>query len=615
MRIPRWGYWLSAIGIWTIGVAVLILGDFNLLAGVITLPSYLCVAAARSRDMGKSPWYCLTILIPVYGWWAFLWLGIAKSHAVEAEESTTEEHEPEPSRQPETTQSGKQPYPWEEEPKKKPPKSTLIGVGGGVLLVAAAIALIAFSMTDKESTANSNVFLKCDTWFQQQMVASPQAAANAENANAVVAYVQSQRPDSCPPGAWNPLVTNVTRDHEGNIEVNFSTLPGQTRGMAVTMPAEGTPRWVYLTTDSQWYSSTVGTPQISAAPPASSPLPPPTYTPRPVTTARLVPTHTTAPPHPTATSPLVTTPTPISIKDIYVAAFSSCGGQYHGQEKSRRQQAATSTLKAGLQSPDDFRATIEQNCAGAIESTAARLGATPVPAATPSMALALRRNPTPTPWRWPTKPPPPTWTDPTVAVSPTTPPRLHATATPKPTSHHSGQKYPGGSPLNNSEIERLIIAYTNEERKKAGLRSFIHDSMVSNIARGHSQNMAQTGQFSHQIDGKDQTARALAAGYDCRAYRKDGSYSYGLSENIAFRHRVTETIRSGQGAQQVSKYDSDQGVAQGLVQQWMNSPGHKKNILATGSNRIGVGVFVAVSEKHGIAWETIWSTQNFSPCK
>ena len=201
------------------------------------------------------------------------------------------------------------------------------------------------------------------------------------------------------------------------------------------------------------------------------------------------------------------------------------------------------------------------------------------------------------------------------AVSSTTPPRLHATATPKPTLHHSGQKYPGGSPLNNSEIERLIIAYTNEERKKAGLRSFIHDSMVSNIARGHSQNMAQTSQFSHQIDGKDQTARALAAGYDCRAYRNDGSYSYGLSENIAFRHRVTETIRSGQGPQQVSKYDSDQGIAQGLVQQWMNSPGHKKNILATGSNRIGVGVFVAVSEKHGIAWETIWATQNFSPCK
>ena len=478
MRIPRWGYWLSTVGILAIGVAVPGLGDLGLLAWVIVVPSYLYVAAARSHDMGKSPWYCLTILIPVYGWWAFLWLGIARSHAAEDEKATAEEHKPEPSSQPQTPQSGTQPYPWEGEPKKKPPKSILIGVGGGVLVVAAAIALIAFSLNDNEPTADSNTFLDCDTWLRQQLVSSPKAAANAETANAVVAYVQSQRPDSCPPGAWNPLVTNATTDHKGNIDVTFSTLPGQARGMAVTMPAEGTPRWVYLTTDSQWYSSTVGTPPISAAPPESSPLPPPTYTPRPATTARLIPTHTTAPTYPTATSPPVPTPTSISVKDIYAAAFGSCGGQYHGEQRSRRQQAAKAVLNAELQSIDDFRATIEQNCAGAIEATAAKLGATPVPAPTPSMALALRRNPTPTPWRWPTKPPPPTWTDPTVAVSPTPPPRLHATATPKPTLHHSGQKYPGGSPLNNSEIEHLIIAYTNEERKKAGLRSFIHDSMV-----------------------------------------------------------------------------------------------------------------------------------------
>ena len=494
---------------------------------------------------------------------------------------------------------------------KRPAKPILFGAGVLTLLAFATIAAVWIF----NQTGDSHNLAKCDTLLRTQLASSPQLAENAGNANALIDAIQDQRAADCPRDSWNPVVTNITRNHEGNIDVNFSTNARFSRSAAATMPAEGTQRWVYIATDSQWYSSTVGDPKISEAPPASSPLPPPTYTPRPATTARLVPTHTTAPTRPTATSPPVRTPTPISVKDIYAAAFGSCGGRYHGEQKSRRQQAAKAVLNGELQSIDDFRATIEQNCAGAIESTAARLGATPVPAATPSMALALRRNPTPTPWRWPTKPPPPTWRNPTVAVSPTTPPRLHATATPKPTLHHSGQKYPGGSPLNNSEIERLIIAYTNEERKKAGLRSFIHDSMVSNIARGHSQNMAQTGQFSHQIDGKDQTARALAAGYDCRAYRNDGSYSYGLSENIAFRHRVTETIRSGQGPQQVSKYDSDQGVAQGLVQQWMNSPGHKKNILATGSNRIGVGVFVAVSEKHGIAWETIWATQNFSPCK
>ena len=272
MRIPRWGYWLSAIGIWTIGVAVLILGDFNLLAGVIALPSYLFVAAARSRDMGKSPWYCLTTLIPIYGWWAFLWLGIARSHAAEAEEATAEEHKRELFSQPETPQSGAQPNPWEEKATKKPTKSILIGVGGGVLLVAAAIALIAFSLTDNEPTDNSNAYLKCDAWLQQQLVGSPHAAANAENANTVVDYVQSQRPDSCPPEAWNPLVTDITKDHEGNIDISFSTTTGNIRGTAVTMPAESAPRWAYSADQNTW-GPRQRTPDQTR----------PTYTPHPAT--------------------------------------------------------------------------------------------------------------------------------------------------------------------------------------------------------------------------------------------------------------------------------------------------------------------------------------------
>ena len=44
----------------------------------------------------------------------------------------------------------------------------------------------------------------------------------------------------------------------------------------------------------------------------------------------------------------------------------------------------------------------------------------------------------------------------------------------------------------------------------------------------------------HELDGEDPTDRALDAGYDCRAYRLDGSYSYGLSENIAEHPRVTQ---------------------------------------------------------------------------
>ena len=311
MRIPRWGYWLSAIGIWTIGVAVLILGDFNLLAGVIALPSYLFVAAARSRDMGKSPWYCLTTLIPIYGWWAFLWLGIARSHAAEAEELTAEEDKRELFSQPETPQLRAQPNPWEEKATKKPTKSILIGVGGGVLLVATAITLIAFLLTDNEPTENSNAYLKCDAWLQQQLVDSPQAAANAENANTVVAYVQSQRPDSCPPSTWNPLVNNVARDDEGNIDIIFATTTGNTGGTAVTMPADGNHSWAYSANQNTW-DSRQWTPNQAR----------PTYTPQPLA-ATTVPAAQGTPPAQYATDPQQTgmqpnaaTPDPDHFKEV-----------------------------------------------------------------------------------------------------------------------------------------------------------------------------------------------------------------------------------------------------------------------------------------------------------
>ena len=331
----------------------------------------------------------------------------------------------------------------------------------------------------------------------------------------------------------------------------------------------------------------------------------PTYTPHP--------THTPMPPRATATRPPLPTPTtPVSLRNIYVAAFGSCAGQYHGEQESGRQAAAIETLDGGLRSLEELRAIIDENCAGAIEATTAKMGITPSPTVTLSIPLTARQLPTP--WQSPTEPSR-QWTIPTVPAATPMPQRLRETPTPEHAFHDSGQKYPGGTPLKSSEIERLIIAYTNEERKKAGLPPFIHDSMISTIARNHSRNMAQTGQYSHKINGKDQTARALAAGYDCRAYRSDGSYSYGLAENIDQLQRVKKRTRVGQGPWQASKYSNQQQMAREHVQRWMDSPGHRKNILSPESKRIGVGVSVTIDEKYGYPSEKTWATQNFSRCK
>ena len=76
----------------------------------------------------------------------------------------------------------------------------------------------------------------------------------------------------------------------------------------------------------------------------------------------------------------------------------------------------------------------------------------------------------------------------------------------------NSQKYAGGSPLNRGEIEEWVIEFTNDERISAGLQPLRHDAAISDIARSHSENMASLGLMSHDIEGRDPTDRAMAAG-------------------------------------------------------------------------------------------------------
>ena len=185
----------------------------------------------------------------------------------------------------------------------------------------------------------------------------------------------------------------------------------------------------------------------------------------------------------------------------------------------------------------------------------------------------------------------------------------------------SSLKHVGQQLLDPREIERWVIDFTNAERRKAGLSLFGEDAAISKIARMHSQNMARLDMFDHTIGGKGPTDRALDNGYDCRAYLPDGSYTYGLSENIFERPRVTLWIGTSRlfglsASYRPEIFDEDsEAMAYGLVEGWMNSPGHRTNILDGESRRIGVGVAIMQMERYGYVDEIVFATQNFSGCK
>jgi uncharacterized protein YkwD len=140
------------------------------------------------------------------------------------------------------------------------------------------------------------------------------------------------------------------------------------------------------------------------------------------------------------------------------------------------------------------------------------------------------------------------------------------------------------TPVSTSDIERLIFKYTNDERKKAGLKELIWDDQLALIAREHSVDMAKNDFFSHtNLSGEDPTERAQRHGYTIRKPIGGGSYMLGIGENIS---KMPTGNVEGHG---YISNDAD-SVAKAVVESWISSPGHRANILNQGYDRLGVGV-------------------------
>ncbi|MCY4491117.1 MAG: CAP domain-containing protein [Thaumarchaeota archaeon] len=152
-------------------------------------------------------------------------------------------------------------------------------------------------------------------------------------------------------------------------------------------------------------------------------------------------------------------------------------------------------------------------------------------------------------------------------------------------------------------IEQYIYDFTNDERQVRGLSILSKDSTIIEIAKSHSLDMSERDYFEHDTpEGLDPTDRGIRAGFECR--RDYGSfYTYGLAENIALNYTYSTYRISGDK----STYDwleNEEELAKDIVVGWMNSPGHRENILKDTYERIGIGVIINDAEE-------VYSTQNF----
>jgi uncharacterized protein YkwD len=151
------------------------------------------------------------------------------------------------------------------------------------------------------------------------------------------------------------------------------------------------------------------------------------------------------------------------------------------------------------------------------------------------------------------------------------------------------------------DMEKRIHALINREREKHGLSRLTWDDALARVARGHSKDMAKRSYFSHDSpDGRDFSFRYLQQGMTCSIRIENTIYTG--AENIALisLYRSITTIN---GAAYPDWYTGEQ-LAEAAVQGWMNSPGHRKNILTPHWLHEGIGVNISSDDK-------VYITQNF----
>jgi uncharacterized protein YkwD len=109
-----------------------------------------------------------------------------------------------------------------------------------------------------------------------------------------------------------------------------------------------------------------------------------------------------------------------------------------------------------------------------------------------------------------------------------------------------------------SAAEAAVVDVVNEERARAGCPSVRGEAGLHDLARRHSADMAARGYFDHtDPDGRTPWDRAEAAGI------------------------------SGVGGENIAMGAPD---ARSVMEMWMDSPGHRANILNCDFTRIGVGM-------------------------
>lgn len=198
---------------------------------------------------------------------------------------------------------------------------------------------------------------------------------------------------------------------------------------------------------------------------------------------------------------------------------------------------------------------------GGLANLSGRTPQAQTPSASPSPSPSASASPSPS--ASPSASPSPSATPSAKPAPSTKAPRKSTAPAPAPATPKAGDGH--------SAEEAAVLALVNQERAQAGCGPVRANPPLAALAGAFSKDMATRGFFSHtDPDGNSPWDRATKAGI------------------------------SGLGGENIAR---GQGDADAVMKAWMNSPGHKANILNCEFRTLGVGAHFAAGGP--------WWTQNF----
>ena len=141
--------------------------------------------------------------------------------------------------------------------------------------------------------------------------------------------------------------------------------------------------------------------------------------------------------------------------------------------------------------------------------------------------------------------------------------------------------------IDTEKIALEVHWFVNEQRDLHGLNPVAWDSSLAEIAKKHSHDMINRIYYSHYTpDGKDVVDRYADVNFECNISIPDGKILKG-GENLAL----------------ISGLGEPTGLGKRIVESWMLSPEHRKNLLYSFYENEGFGAVISNNE--------LYITQNF----